>query len=68
VALDEQPEPDNPLGVKGAGENATTGAPAAVMNALDDALGALAAGSVDMPATAERVWRALDRARGSRAS
>src|SRR5262249_28962260 len=34
VDLNELSEPDNPLGVKGAGENATTGAPAAVMNAL----------------------------------
>jgi carbon-monoxide dehydrogenase large subunit len=68
VELDELREPDNPLGVKGAGENATTGAPGAVMNAIDDALGSAAAGRVDMPATGERVWRALDRARGSRAS
>ncbi len=63
VELDELAEPDNPLGVKGAGENATTGAPAAVMNALRDALHAAGAGGVDMPATRERVWRALDRAR-----
>jgi carbon-monoxide dehydrogenase large subunit len=63
VELDELREPDNPLGVKGAGENATTGAPAAVMNAIDDALGAAGAGGVDMPATPERVWRALVRAR-----
>jgi carbon-monoxide dehydrogenase large subunit len=68
VELDEQPEADNPLGVKGAGENATTGAPAAVMNALDDALGAAGAGRVDMPATREQVWRALDRARASRSA
>jgi carbon-monoxide dehydrogenase large subunit len=63
VELDELAEPDNPLGVKGAGENATTGAPAAVMNALRDALHAAGAGGVDMPATRERVWRALDRVR-----
>lgn len=56
VALDETPEPDNPLGVKGAGENATTGAPAALMNAVHDALGSA---RVDMPATREQVWRAL---------
>jgi aerobic carbon-monoxide dehydrogenase large subunit len=63
VELNELAEPDNPLGVKGAGENATTGAPAAVMNALRDALSAAGAGGVDMPATRERVWRAIDRAR-----
>jgi carbon-monoxide dehydrogenase large subunit len=59
VELNEVPEPDNPLGVKGAGENATTGAPAAVMNALRDALQSAGAGGVDMPATREQVWRAL---------
>ncbi|HKA62152.1 MAG TPA: xanthine dehydrogenase family protein molybdopterin-binding subunit [Methylomirabilota bacterium] len=59
VSLNELPESDNPLGVKGAGENATTGAPAAVMNAVRDALQSAGAADVDMPATPERVWRAL---------
>ncbi len=54
VALNEQVETDNPLGVKGAGESATTGAPGALMNAIRDALGP-AAGHLDMPATPERV-------------
>ena len=63
VELNELPESDNPLGVKGAGENATTGAPAALMNAVRDALDAAGAGGVDMPATREQVWRALSRAR-----
>lgn len=62
VELNEVVEPDNPLGVKGAGENATTGAPAAVMNALRDALQSAGADGVDMPATREQVWRALRRA------
>jgi carbon-monoxide dehydrogenase large subunit len=66
VELKELDEPDNPLGVKGAGENATTGAPAAVMNALRDALRSAGAGPVDMPATPERVWRALRGAEGGR--
>jgi carbon-monoxide dehydrogenase large subunit len=60
LAFDEVAEPDNPLGVKGAGESATSGAPAAVMNAIRDALAS--AGStahIDMPATPEQVWRAL---------
>jgi aerobic carbon-monoxide dehydrogenase large subunit len=45
----------NPLGVKGTGEAGTTGALAAVMNAITDALpGTL----IDMPATPEQIWRA----------
>ena len=46
----------NPLGVKGCGEAGTIGAPAAVINAICDAIGAK---DVEMPATAERVWRAM---------
>ena len=65
VELNEVAEPDNPLGVKGAGENATTGAPAAVMNAVRDALQSAGAGGVDMPATREQVWRALRRSRAA---
>ena len=57
--LVEIAEADNPLGVKGAGENATTGAPGAVMNAIHDALKQAGGGEVQMPATPERVWRAL---------
>ena len=64
VELNELVEPDNPLGVKGAGENATTGAPAAVMNAVRDALHEAGVHHVDMPATAQQLWRAL-RAAGS---
>ena len=62
-ASNERPEADNPLGVKGAGENATTGAPAAVMNAVRDALRSTGDAGVDMPATPERIWRALRRAK-----
>ncbi|HMF21635.1 MAG TPA: xanthine dehydrogenase family protein molybdopterin-binding subunit [Pseudolabrys sp.] len=47
----------NPLGVKGTGEAGTTAAPPAVLSAILDALPAGA--QLDMPATAERVWRAL---------
>jgi carbon-monoxide dehydrogenase large subunit len=46
----------NPLGVKGCGEAGAIGAPAAVMNAVTDALGVR---DVPMPATPERVWRTL---------
>jgi aerobic carbon-monoxide dehydrogenase large subunit len=45
----------NPLGVKGTGEAGTTGALAAVMNAITDALPGT---RLDMPATAEKIWRA----------
>ena len=44
----------NPLGVKGAGEAGAVGAPAAVVNAVVDALGVR---HVDMPLTPEKVWR-----------
>lgn len=50
----------NPLGAKGTGEAGTTAAPCAVMNALANALPADRALSVDMPATAEKVWRAFN--------
>ncbi len=59
TALVEIEEADNPLGVKGVGENATTGAPAAVMNAIQDALIRAGGAEVQMPATPEQVWRAL---------
>ncbi len=49
----------NPLGVKGVGEAGTTASLAAVMNAVNDALPT----AIDMPATPERVWRALQRAK-----
>jgi len=53
----------NPLGAKGAGEAGTVGALAAVMNAVADALAARGAAAPDMPASPERVWRALQPAR-----
>ncbi|MGA1286658.1 MAG: xanthine dehydrogenase family protein molybdopterin-binding subunit [Rubrivivax sp.] len=59
------PSLTNPLGAKGVGELGTIGATPAVMNAIVDALdrAGLGAAAVDlqMPATAERVWRALHR-------
>jgi len=53
------PTPTNPLGVKGAGEAGLTGAPAAIMNAVADAMRAAGATPVDMPATPAKVWKAL---------
>jgi aerobic carbon-monoxide dehydrogenase large subunit len=55
----EVPTKTNPLGVKGAGESGTVGALASVMNAVNDALGRIGAGYLQMPATPEKVWRAM---------
>ncbi len=49
----------NPMGVKGAAEAGTVGALSAVMNALNNALAPLGIRHLDMPATPERVWRAI---------
>jgi carbon-monoxide dehydrogenase large subunit len=55
----EVPTKTNPLGVKGAGESGTVGALAAVMNAVNDALAAIGAPYVQMPATAQKIWLAI---------
>jgi carbon-monoxide dehydrogenase large subunit len=55
----ETPSPLNPLGAKGIGESATIGSTPAVHNAVVDALSHLGIRHVDMPCTAERVWRAI---------
>ena len=55
----ETPSPLNPLGAKGIGESATIGSTPAVHNAVVDALSHLGVRHVDMPCTAERVWRAI---------
>jgi carbon-monoxide dehydrogenase large subunit len=52
----------NPLGVKGTGEAGTTAAPCAIMNAIADALPKAVAATLEMPATAERIWRAVHKA------
>jgi aerobic carbon-monoxide dehydrogenase large subunit len=49
----------NPLGAKGCGEAGTIGAPPAIINAVVDALAPLGIIDIDMPATSERVWRAM---------
>jgi aerobic carbon-monoxide dehydrogenase large subunit len=63
VGTEETPCTHNPLGVKGCGEAGTIGAPAAVVNAIVDALAPLGVRDVEMPATPERVWRAIQEAR-----
>ncbi|HSO02047.1 MAG TPA: molybdopterin cofactor-binding domain-containing protein, partial [Gaiellaceae bacterium] len=59
----ETPSPTNPLGVKGVGETGAIASPAAVMNAVADALAPFGVTDIDMPASPERVWRALEEAR-----
>ena len=53
------PTTANPLGVKGCGEAGAIGAPPAVINAVVDALSPFKVMHVDMPATAEKIWRAM---------
>jgi aerobic carbon-monoxide dehydrogenase large subunit len=60
----EVPTKTNPLGVKGAGESGTVGALSSVMNAVNDALARIGAPYVEMPATPEKVWRAMRAASG----
>jgi len=53
------PSPTNPMGVKGVGETGAIAAPAAVINAVVDALAPFGVTDVEMPAKPERVWRAI---------
>ena len=54
------PSPNNALGVKGAGEAGTTGALPTAMNAIIDALRPQGITHIDMPATSNRIWQALN--------
>jgi carbon-monoxide dehydrogenase large subunit len=69
VAIESHPVPTglNPLGAKGAGEAGTVGALPAVINAVMDALAPLGVRQLDMPASSDRVWRAIQDARAGRA-
>ena len=53
----EVPCKNNAMGVKGCGEAGSVGAPAAVINALVDAVADRGVTHIDMPATPEKVWR-----------
>jgi aerobic carbon-monoxide dehydrogenase large subunit len=55
----ENPSPTNPMGVKGVGETGTIASPAAVMNAVVDALRPYGVTDIEMPAKPERVWTAI---------
>jgi len=64
VELNEDvPSAGNPLGVKGGGEGGTTPALAAVIGAIVDALAPFGVSHLEMPVTAETIWRAIDGAR-----
>ena len=60
LARTETPSPVNPLGVKGAGEAGTIGSGVTVSNAVIDALSHLGIKHLDMPYTAEKMWRAIN--------
>ena len=65
ITIDFSPVPSttNPLGAKGVGEGGTVASTPTVMNAILDALSPLGVTDVPMPATPERIWRAMqDRA------
>jgi aerobic carbon-monoxide dehydrogenase large subunit len=67
IEIESNPVPTdtNPLGIKGAGEAGTVGALPAVANAIMDALSVYGIKHIDMPATPERVWRAIQEAKAS---
>ncbi|MGI4802340.1 MAG: xanthine dehydrogenase family protein molybdopterin-binding subunit, partial [Janthinobacterium lividum] len=61
VSLHEVPARSNPIGVKGAGESGVTGSIPAIANAVADALAQVGVvAPIDMPFTAEKMWRALN--------
>lgn len=60
----EIPSPTNPLGAKGIGSVSTVPAPAAVANAVLDALSSFSVRHLDTPLTAEKIWRAMQGAGG----
>jgi carbon-monoxide dehydrogenase large subunit len=62
----EHPSPANPLGAKGVGESGTTTAPAALINAIIDALRPLGVEDITMPATPKAIWNAIRNAKQTR--
>lgn len=67
LKMAEIPCKTNPIGVKAVGEAGTIGAPAAVMNAVMDALRPEGVDHLDMPATPVKVWQALQHGRAQKA-
>ena len=64
LGWNEIPCRTNPMGIKSAGEAGAVGAPPAVVNAIVDALSGFGVRHIDMPATPERVWRAMETGAG----
>jgi carbon-monoxide dehydrogenase large subunit len=62
TAISEVPSTSNPLGLRGGGEGGTTPALGAVVNAIVDALAELGVEHIELPATPERIWRAVNQA------
>jgi carbon-monoxide dehydrogenase large subunit len=63
ISYNEIPSTSNALGVKGAGEAGTVGAPAAFINAVIDALKPLGVKAIDMPVTPQKLWALINGAR-----
>ena len=66
LVASETPTTINPLGAKGIGEAGTIGSTPAVLNAVIDGVSHLGVRHIDMPATPERVWAAINEARAGR--
>ena len=64
TAITEVPSAANPLGIKPGSEGGTAPAPAVLSNAIVDALADLGVRHIELPATSERVWRAIQAAQG----
>ena len=67
MAVGSHPSPakSNPLGTKGCGEAGCAGSLTTIVNAVIDALSEFGVAKIDMPLTPERVWRAIQEARGA---
>ena len=63
IVLEDEPALSNPLGLKGIGESGTSGAGAAIANAVADALRPLGVRITDLPLTAEHLWHAIREAK-----
>ena len=63
VSNTQTDSPRNPLGAKGIGESGTIGSTPAIQNAVVDAVSHLGVKHIDMPCTAQRVWRAIQEAK-----
>ena len=61
VDIMELPSPSNPLGVRGGGEGGATPALAVVVNAIVDALSEFGVDHIEMPATSEKIWHAINK-------